>query len=111
MNQVEVYICVGEDKCFQYYNVGTQEGNNYETGTIEISIDSGLPNETSITIGVWESLEPKSYQRVMIIRGDWTLEGKLELVEQVSAQETHYHCRNTLFPFVISVITINEKTS
>lgn len=103
MNQVEVHICVGEDKCFQYYGVGTQQGNDCETSTIEVSIDSGLPNEMSITIGMWESLESKSYQRVMIIRSDWTLEGKLESVENISPQETHYHCRNTLFPFTIAV--------
>lgn len=108
MNKVEVHICVGEDKCFQYYNVGIQEGSDYTTGIIEISIDSGLPNESSITIGVWESIEPKPYRRVMIIHGDWTLEGKLELVEQLSAQETHYHCKNSLFPFVISVKTLND---
>ena len=108
MNQVEVHIYVGDDKCFQYYNVGVQKGTDYKTGTIEISIDTGLPNETSITIGVWESIEPKPYQRVMIIHGDWTLEGKLESVEQVSPQETHYHCRNLLFPFVILVKTLNE---
>ena len=103
MNQVEVHICVGEDKCFQYYGVGTLLGINCKTSTIEISIDSGLSNETSITIGVWKSLEPKSFQRVMIIHGDWTLEGKLESVENISPQETHYHCRNTLFPFTIAI--------
>lgn len=103
MNSVEVHICVGDDRCLQYYNVGIQKGTDYKTGTIEISIDSGLPNETFITIDVWESLEPKPYQRVMIIHGDWTLEGKLESVENISPQETHYHCRNTLFPFTIAV--------
>lgn len=103
MNQVEVHICVGEDKCFQYYGVGTQHGNDCETNSIEVSIDSRLPSETSITIGVWESLEPKSYQRVMIIHGDWTLEGKLESVENISHQETLYHCRNSLFPFIIAI--------
>lgn len=103
MTQVEVHICVGEDRCFQYYGVGMQQGNDCVTNTIEISIDSGLPKETSITIGVWESLEPKPYQRVMIIHGDWTLEGKLESVESISPQETHYHCRNSLFPFMIAI--------
>lgn len=103
MDQVEVHICVGKDKCFQYYGVGMQQGNDCESSTIEISIDSGLPKETSITIGVWESLEPKPYQRVMIIRGDWTLEGKLESVENISSQETHYHCRNSLFTFIIAI--------
>ena len=104
MNQVEVHICVGEDKCFHYYGIGTQQGNDCETNTIEVSIDSGLPNEMlSITIGVWKSLEPKSFQRAMIIHGDWTLEGKLESVENISPQETHYHCRNTLFPFTIAI--------
>lgn len=108
MNQVEVHICVGEDKCFQYYNVGTQEGNNYETGTIEITLPTLQPSDMFITIGRWESLEPKSYQRVMIISGSWTLEGKLISVERISSQETHYHCKNTLFPFVISVKALNE---
>ena len=108
MHQVEVTIQVCEDQCFQYYNVGIHKGADYKTGTIEISIDSGLPNETSITIGVWKSLEPKPYPRVMIIRGDWTLEGKLESVEQVSTQEMRYHCRNALFPFDISVKAHNE---
>lgn len=111
MNKVEVYIEVGEDKCFQYYNVGTQEGNNYETGTIEITLPTLQPSDMSITIGVWKSLDPKPYQRVMIIGGSWTLEGKLISVVHISSQETHYHCRNTLFPFVISVKAINEKTS
>lgn len=106
MHQVEVTIQVGEDRCFQYFNVGIQEGTDFKTGTIEISIDSGLPNETSITIGVWESLEPKPYQRVMIIHGDWTLEGKLESVEHILPQETHYHCSNSLFPFTITVKTL-----
>ena len=106
MDQVEVHICVGEDKCFQYYGVGMQERKDCESSTIEIYIDSGLPNETVITIGVWESLEPKPYQRVMIIRGDWTLEGKLESVENISSQETHYHCRNSLFPFMITIKTL-----
>lgn len=108
MNQVEVTIQVGEDKCFQYFNVGIIKYADYTKNAIEISIDSGLPNETSITIGVWENLDPKPYQRVMIIGGSWTLEGKLESVESVSMQETRYHCRNTLFPFVISVKTLND---
>ena len=108
MCPVEVHICIGEDRCFQYYNVGAQEGNNCANGIIEISIDSDLPNETSITIGVWENLEPKPCPQVMIISGSWTLEGKLEKVEQVSAQETRYSCRNSLFPFVITVKTLNE---
>lgn len=108
MNQVEVHICVGEDKCFQYYNVGTQEGNNCETGIIEITLPTLQPSDMSITIGKWERLELKPYQRVMIISGSWTLEGKLESVEHISPQETRYSCRNSLFPFVITVKTLNE---
>ena len=108
MIQVEVHICAGEDSSFQYFNVGIQKGTDFEAGAIEISIDSGLPNETFITIGVWESLEPKPYPRVIIIHGDWTLEGELESVEQISTQETRYHCRNSLFPFVIFVKTLSN---
>ena len=103
MKLVEVTVQFGEDRCFQYYNTGTQSGDDCETGIIEISLNAGLPNETSITIGVWESIEPKPFQRVMIIHGDWMLEGKLESVEQVSPQETHYHCSNSLFPFMIAI--------
>lgn len=95
MKLVEVTIQVGEDRCFRNYNTGTQSGDDCETGIIEISLNAGWPNETSITIGVWDSLEPKPYQRVMIIHGDWTLEGKLESVEQISTQETRYLCRNS----------------
>ena len=60
-------------------------------------------------ISFLESPEDDKDKRVSVVHGNWSLHGKWEKIIHKNKFITEYHCRNSLFPFVIILNTAHTQ--